>query len=100
MTLRMPSEDGQTFNTTDQLAADIKDCLPCKIEQGSLEAPVSITSAPAKASLGWNLDTEVALAKLLRNVKCLSEEENSYWNDSIARKLFPVPERSQEHKVF
>ncbi|XP_057376079.1 chitin synthase chs-2-like [Daphnia carinata] len=102
--LQISDGDGQKMNATDQLSKDA--CSqPCKTTD-SEEASVSRTSIPSLSdqhvhrigSLDWNLETEVKLSKQLRNVKCLSHEEDTYWNNLIAQKLSPIVDNSQEHK--
>lgn len=104
---QISNENGQTFNTTHELSIDTTSYQSWEMEQDAEDAAVPSSSIPAdqnpyktRASLNWNLKTEVELSKQLPNVKCLSDEDNSYWNNLIAQKLFPVVDSNKEHKVF
>ncbi|XP_057376080.1 chitin synthase chs-2-like [Daphnia carinata] len=90
-------DNGQTSTTTD--------CQPGQVrhysQEGSVTSVLEISDkncCRTEVSLNWNLETDEKLSKQIRNVKCLSDEENSYWNNLIAQKLFPIADSSQEHK--
>ncbi|XP_057374919.1 chitin synthase chs-2-like [Daphnia carinata] len=104
---QISSENDQTFNTTHELPINNTSYQSWEMEQDAEDAAVRNASIPVmynqnpyktQASLDWDLETEVKLSKQLCNVKCLSEDENSYWNSVIAEKLFPVVDSNQEHK--
>ncbi|XP_032785586.2 chitin synthase chs-2 [Daphnia magna] len=102
---QISNENGQTFNTTHELSIDTTSYQSWEMEQDAEDSAVPSSSIPAdqnpyktRDSLNWNLETEVELSKQLSNVKCLSDEENSYWNNLIAQKLFPVVDSNKEHK--
>ncbi|KAI9554332.1 hypothetical protein GHT06_019604 [Daphnia sinensis] len=104
---QVSNEDAQTFNTTHELPIGSTSYQSWEMKQDSEDATVSNTSISVmcdlnlyktQTSLDWNLETEVKLSKQLRNVKCLSDVENDYWNSLIAQKLFPVGNSNQEHK--
>ncbi|KAI9554333.1 hypothetical protein GHT06_019605 [Daphnia sinensis] len=105
--LQISNEDSETSKTTHQISIDVACQQPYETKQDSEESSGSKTPIPwlsdqdihrIEASLDWDLETEVKLSKQLRQVKSLSDEENSYWNNLIAQKLFPIVDSSKEHK--